>query len=261
MPSRLLEPRDGGAHLDAELRVEVRQGLVHEEGRRLADDRAAHGDALALAAGEVAGLAVEVLLEVEDPGGLVDAAVDLLLAAAAELEREADVLPHGHVRVERVALEDHGDVAVARGEVVDDLLADAQLAVGDLLEPGDHPQGRGLPAARGPDQDQELAVLHLEVEALDRLGPVRVPLGHAVEDDVRHGRDHTQPADRCNPREVRARLAERHGPPGVEPVAGHDAVHDVLADDRVGRDDHDREVLPRRRRRRRACARRRRRRC
>ena len=183
----VLEARDGGAHLDAELRVEVRQGLVHEEGGRLADDRAAHGDALALAAGEVGGLAVEVLLEVEDPGRLVDAAVDLLVLLPAELEREADVLPHGHVRVERVALEDHGDVAIARGEVVDDLPADAQLAVGDLLEPGDHPQGRGLPAARGPDEDHELPVLHLEVEALDRLGAVRVPLGHAVEDDVRHG--------------------------------------------------------------------------
>ena len=81
----LLEARDLGAHLDAQLRVEVRQRLVHEEGGRLADDRAAHGDALALAAGEVGGLAVEVLLEVEDPGRLVDAAVDLLLLLARSL--------------------------------------------------------------------------------------------------------------------------------------------------------------------------------
>jgi len=44
-----------------------------------------------------------------------------------------------------------------------DLLAvDADLARGDLLEPGDHAQGRGLAAAGWPDEDHELAVLDPE---------------------------------------------------------------------------------------------------
>ena len=47
-----LEPRDLGAHLHAQLRVEVRERLVHQERLRLAHDRAAHRDSLALAAGE-----------------------------------------------------------------------------------------------------------------------------------------------------------------------------------------------------------------
>ena len=68
-----LQRGDLGAGLHAQLGVEVRQRLVHEEDLRLADDRAAHGDALALAAGEGLGLAVEVRLEVEDLGGLLDA--------------------------------------------------------------------------------------------------------------------------------------------------------------------------------------------
>ena len=45
-----LDPRDLGPHLDAQLRVEVRQRLVHQERLRLAHDRPAHRDALALAA-------------------------------------------------------------------------------------------------------------------------------------------------------------------------------------------------------------------
>ena len=44
------------------------------------------------------------------------------------LEREADVVAHRHVRVERVVLEDHRDVAILRLEVVDDPAADADLA-------------------------------------------------------------------------------------------------------------------------------------
>ena len=78
----LLDPRDLGAHLHAQLGVEVRQRLVHQEHARVADDRAAHRDALALAAGQVGGLALEVLLEVEDPRGLVDLLVDLGLRHA-----------------------------------------------------------------------------------------------------------------------------------------------------------------------------------
>ena len=48
-PEVPLDARDLGAHLDAELGVEVRERLVHEERLRVADDRAAHGDALSLA--------------------------------------------------------------------------------------------------------------------------------------------------------------------------------------------------------------------
>ena len=61
-----MEARDLGAGLDAQLGVEVGQRLVHEEHGGLADDGPAEGDALALAAGELLGLAVEQLLELED---------------------------------------------------------------------------------------------------------------------------------------------------------------------------------------------------
>ncbi len=47
-------------HLHAQLGVEVGERLVEEEDLRVADQRAADGDALALAAGELRGLAVEV---------------------------------------------------------------------------------------------------------------------------------------------------------------------------------------------------------
>ena len=64
------------AHLVAELGVEVGQGFVHEEDLRLADDGAADGDTLALAAGEGLRLAVEVLGDVQYLRGLADLLVD-----------------------------------------------------------------------------------------------------------------------------------------------------------------------------------------
>ena len=77
------------------------------------------------------------------------------------------------MRVERVALEDHRDVAVTRRHVVDDPLADPERALGDLLEPGDHPQRRRLAAAGRADEDHELAVADLEIDVVDGPRPVR----------------------------------------------------------------------------------------
>ena len=54
-----------GAGLAAQLGVEVGQRLVHAEHGRVADDRPGQRDALALAAAELAGLAVEQLAEAE----------------------------------------------------------------------------------------------------------------------------------------------------------------------------------------------------
>ena len=67
------------------------------------------------------------------------------------------------------------------------LLADPQLAVGDLLEPGDHPQRGRLAAAGRPDEDDELAVLDLEAEVGDRARTVRIGLADVREGDGCHG--------------------------------------------------------------------------
>jgi hypothetical protein len=104
---------DVDADLGAQGGVEVGEGLVEEEQLGAADDGAAHGDALALAAGEGAGEAVEEGLEAEHGGDLGDALVDEGGVGLAQLEAEGEVVADAEVGVERVALEHHGDVAVA----------------------------------------------------------------------------------------------------------------------------------------------------
>ena len=110
-----LQRGDVGPRLNAQLGVEVRQRLVHQEHAGATHDGATHGDALALSTGQGLRLALEVLGEVEQAGGLADLLVTLVLRHTGELEGEAHVLGHRHVRVEGVVLEDHGDVAVLRG--------------------------------------------------------------------------------------------------------------------------------------------------
>jgi hypothetical protein len=72
------------------------------------------------------------------------------------------------VRVQRVVLEDHRDVAVLRGHIGDVAVADEDAALVDLFEAREHAQRGGLAAAGGPDQDEELAVGDLEVDLVHR---------------------------------------------------------------------------------------------
>ena len=67
-------------HLHAQFGVEVRQRLVEQEHLRMAHDRAAERDALALAAGKLARLALQQFLDAEDLGRLLHALGDLGLS-------------------------------------------------------------------------------------------------------------------------------------------------------------------------------------
>ena len=188
-----LQLMDLGAHLHPQLRVEVRERLVHQEGLRLADDRATHCDALTLAARESARLALEEVLDLEDARRALDPLLDFLLRQLVELEAEGEVLLDGHVRIERVALEHHRDVALLRRQVVDDAVADPDLAVGDLLEARNHAQGGRLAAAGGADENHQLTILDGETEVEDGLRAVVVDLLNVAELDLGHSRRQLTP--------------------------------------------------------------------
>ena len=163
-----LERRDVGPHLHAQLRVEVGERLVHEEHARLAHDRAPHRHALALAAGELTGLALQVRRQLEHLGDLAHPLVALAALDLGHAQREADVVGHAQVRVERVVLEHHRDVAALGRVVADVAVADVDGAGVDLLEPGEHPQRRRLARARRADEHHQLAVADLQVERVQR---------------------------------------------------------------------------------------------
>ena len=112
--------------------------------------------------------------------------LDLVLGEALEPQPERHVLEHRHVRIERVVLEHHRHVAVFRRHVVDHLAVDPDLAAGDVLEAGDHPQRRRLAAAGRADQHDELLVGDVEIDAAHGDCVVEV-LDDVAKRDLRHG--------------------------------------------------------------------------
>ena len=71
---------------------------------------------------------------------------DFRFRRVLHLEGETNVLTYRHVRIERVVLKDHRDVAISRRHVVHDLAINTYDAARDLFETCDHPHCRGLAA-------------------------------------------------------------------------------------------------------------------
>ena len=168
----LLQRSDLAAHFAPQLRVEVRQRLVHEADGRLGDQGAAERHALLLAAGKLRGLAREERHEPEHLGHAFQFRVTP--GHLAHPQAEDDVLGDREVREERIGLEHHRDSALGGRKVGDVAFSDADGPRGRRIEARDKPQGGRLAAARGTQQDLERARLGREGDPvqLARLSPV-----------------------------------------------------------------------------------------
>ena len=87
------------------------------------------------------------------------------------LQRELDVAADGLVRIQGVALEHHGDLAGPRRQPGHGVAVDEDIALGRLVQAGDGAQQRRLAAPRRAEQDEVLALLGRQVDAVD--GPDR----------------------------------------------------------------------------------------
>ena len=181
-----MQTADLDAGLAAQGRIQVRKRFVEEQHLRFAGNGAADGHALALAARELARVAVEQVFQLQDASGVAHAFVDLGLAEPCNLQAEGDVVVDAHMRVKRIGLEDHGNAAFRRRHTAHGASADADIAGGDLFQPGNHLEQRGLAAAGRADKDDELAILDIEIDAVDDFMAV-IGLAQGVQRYGAHG--------------------------------------------------------------------------
>ena len=177
----LMQLGDLGTHLHAQLGVEVGERFVHQEDLRVTDDCAAERNALTLTAGQSLRLAVEQLLDAQNLRRFANQLVDFVLRLLAQLQTKRHVVVHGHVRIQRVVLENHRDIAVLRRNVVDQTVADVQLTFGNLFKTRDHAQRRGLTAAGRTDQNDKLLILDVQAEIGNSRNVAGIDLVDVVE--------------------------------------------------------------------------------
>ena len=130
--------------------------------------------------------------EADERQALADARHPTGTAAA---EPEAHVLRHGQVREQRPLLRDHRHLPAVRGDVHagqgDDVAGQADAPGLDALEPGQAAQQRGLAAAGGAENGEQLAGGELEVDAGQHgrgaVGGTEVGDGHGGHGGGGHG--------------------------------------------------------------------------
>ncbi len=166
MPDLRLQELQLDLHLLAELAVEGAERFVEEEKARPVDQGPGEGDPLLLAAGELARLPVRERRHLHHLERLAHLLGDLGLVLLLLPEAVGDVLRHAHVREQREVLEDRVHVPLVGRRALDSLAGDEDLARRGLLEPGQHPQGGGLPTTRGAEEGQEFGRLDLERESI-----------------------------------------------------------------------------------------------
>src|SRR5579859_1147216 len=108
----LLKQADFHTHLNAQAGVQIAEWLVQQENVWLVDQRSGERDALLLTTGKVWRWTLGELLHAYQRQDFFYLCCDLFARQAAESERVGDIVEDGHVRPDRVALEDHAEVAL-----------------------------------------------------------------------------------------------------------------------------------------------------
>ncbi|MNI40092.1 hypothetical protein D3C73_942950 [compost metagenome] len=148
---------NGLPHLDAQLGIQVRQRLIHQQHLRFDDQCARKRHALALSTRELRGQARRVLRQADALKGRRHLLLDVHGGHLPRAQPVGRVVEHASVGKERVVLEHHADVALVRGYARNVVSAEPQAARRNGGEAGDGAQQGGLAAAAGPQQGEEAA--------------------------------------------------------------------------------------------------------
>ena len=170
-------------HFEADRQVEGGERLVEEQHLRTLHQHAGEGHALHLSAGQLVTAAALVAFEPNQGQRLAHAARDLVARQALQTQPEGDVLADIEVREKRRPLEDRVERAKVGGQRRHVPTAQKHASLGRLYEAGHDAKQRGLAAARGPEQAEELAVLDRERDVGQRRSPA-VAMADAIEQEA-----------------------------------------------------------------------------
>jgi len=177
--------------LPLEVRIDHGERLVKQHGRDVGAHQAAPQRDLLLLVGRQARRAhVELVAHLQHLGDNSDTLADPLLGHLAVLERERQVLGHGHGVVDHRELEDLRDVAVLRRGARDIAPIEQHLAVRGHEQPRHDVEHGRLAAARRAEQRVSAAILEFHLQGQQRVVAVLPGIGlvgmRQVERDVRH---------------------------------------------------------------------------
>ncbi len=166
----LLDAADLLAQLHPDLGIQRRERLIQQQHARPDGQRPRQRHTLLLPAGKLVGVAVAILIQVDQAEHLADALLDLGLGGLAHLQPKTDVLPHRQVGEQGIRLEHHAHVALVGRLVGNIFLVQRYPALRGQLKTGDHAQRGSFATARRAQEGNKFAFFHVQVEVFDNRG-------------------------------------------------------------------------------------------
>ena len=148
-PDFALDALEFELHHLAQLQVEGAKRFVEQQCAGVVHQRTGQRHPLLLPTGELGGAPLGEVGQPDDPEQFVDPLADLTLGQLLAARPVGDVVPHRHVREQRIVLEHGVDVALVGRHFRDVGALEPDRTDGRALESCDHPQRRRLAAARG----------------------------------------------------------------------------------------------------------------
>ena len=175
-PQLAVHVLQGGQEHLGRVAVQGAGGFVGQDQFGVVDDGPGAGAPLLLPAGDLIGVLVQNVPDVQGVGHGLDLGVDGLGGRAADGEGQGDVLPDGEGVQEVKVLEDEAQVLPAElGQLLgpqpgDVLPIQADGAGTHRVDGGDAVEQGGLAGAGGPHDSQKLPVLHGKADVVDGAG-------------------------------------------------------------------------------------------
>ena len=169
------DPQHFEVHLFAGQRIERAERLVHQDQFWIVDEGARDRGALLHAAGQLLRIFVFVAGEPDQIEQIAGAGPRGLHRQADDFGRQQHVVQNGSPFQQQRLLEHHADIAGGIERCF--RVADLDGAAVGIMQPGQDLQHRGLAAAGGADQRDQLAFLHVHGDVGDgeefrALGPI-----------------------------------------------------------------------------------------
>jgi hypothetical protein len=170
-----------------ELGVKVTQGLVHQKYVGLPNECAPKRRALTLAVTKRLNGTLKQMIDLHHLGVTPYSLLHLTgrCTVFRAPERKSHILEHGHLRVERVALENHRYIPVGRLEAIDLSSTDPDATTVWRHDPGYQVKCRGFPGAGWTENGDELLIGDVQRDILDPA-PLPIPFGQTVKLHARH---------------------------------------------------------------------------
>ena len=167
-PGLKLDAADLFAHLNAQAGIQVAERLIQEQQIRLFDQRTGDRHTLLLAAGKLARFAVKEVVHMDQFRHFKSSFLPFILGYILDLQRESNVLHHGHMRIKGIVLEDETDTAVSRFHIGHIAVIKPDLTARDRNNARKHIQNGGLTASGRAQKAGQFTGIQYGVEVFNR---------------------------------------------------------------------------------------------